>query len=165
RSTGRCFTARTCAFGGWSRCWDPSGWSGWSWDHRPLPKIGTCRLPGYGRFWPQAASDGPRQRPDDARRRRLNWARAVQRCASAPAKRMAPAAQGPAGGQAGMKRVVSVSIGSSERDHVAEVELLGQRVRVERIGTDGDVERAIRLIAELDGQVDAFGMGGIDLYV
>jgi len=64
-----------------------------------------------------------------------------------------------------MKRVVSVSIGSSERDHVAEVELLGQRVRVERIGTDGDVERAIRLIAELDGQVDAFGMGGIDLYV
>ncbi|OUM94095.1 MAG: quinate 5-dehydrogenase [Firmicutes bacterium ZCTH02-B6] len=64
-----------------------------------------------------------------------------------------------------MKRVVSVSIGSSERDHVAEVELMGERVRVERIGTDGDIDKAIALIRELDGQVDAFGMGGIDLYV
>ncbi|MBO8142124.1 MAG: quinate 5-dehydrogenase [Firmicutes bacterium] len=64
-----------------------------------------------------------------------------------------------------MKRVVSVSIGSSERDHAAELEVLGERVRVERIGTDGDVNRAIDLIRELDGKVDAFGMGGIDLYV
>lgn len=64
-----------------------------------------------------------------------------------------------------VKRIVSVSIGSSERDHVAELELQGQRVRVERIGTDGDVGKAIELIRELDGQVDAFGMGGIDLYV
>src|SRR5690606_12502221 len=45
------------------------------------------------------------------------------------------------------------------------LELLGQRVRVERIGTDGDVDKAIALIRELDGEVDAFGMGGIDLYV
>lgn len=64
-----------------------------------------------------------------------------------------------------MKRIVSVSIGSSERDHAAELELMGQRVRVERIGTDGDVDKAIALISELDGRVDAFGMGGIDLYV
>lgn len=64
-----------------------------------------------------------------------------------------------------MKRIVSVSIGSSERDHVAELELQGQKVRVERIGTDGDVNKAIELIQELDGHVDAFGMGGIDLYV
>lgn len=64
-----------------------------------------------------------------------------------------------------MKRVVSVSIGSSERDHVAEIELLGEQVRVERIGTDGDIDKAIRLIGELDGEVDAFGMGGIDLCV
>ncbi|MFS8524198.1 MAG: hypothetical protein FWJ83_04960 [Limnochordales bacterium] len=64
-----------------------------------------------------------------------------------------------------MKRIVSVSIGSSERDHAAELELMGQRVRVERIGTDGDIDKAIALIRELDGKVDAFGMGGIDLYV
>lgn len=64
-----------------------------------------------------------------------------------------------------MKRVVSVSIGSSRRNHKAEVELLGERVLVERQGTDGDINAAIELIRELDGKVDAFGMGGIDLYL
>ncbi|MGI5839892.1 MAG: quinate 5-dehydrogenase [bacterium] len=64
-----------------------------------------------------------------------------------------------------MKRVVSVSLGSSKRNHVAEVEILGEQFRIERLGTDGDSKRAVALINELDGQVDAFGMGGIDLYV
>lgn len=63
------------------------------------------------------------------------------------------------------KRVVSVSLGSSKRDHEAEVEVLGERVHVRRIGTDGDFERARKLIAELDGKVDAIGLGGIDLYL
>jgi hypothetical protein len=64
-----------------------------------------------------------------------------------------------------MKRVVSVSLGSSQRDHVAETEILGEKIIVERRGTDGDIERAVNLIRELDGKVDAFGMGGIDLHV
>lgn len=64
-----------------------------------------------------------------------------------------------------MKRVVSVSLGSSTRDHVVETEFLGEHFRVERRGTDGDIDRAVKLIRELDGQVDAFGLGGIDLYV
>lgn len=63
------------------------------------------------------------------------------------------------------KRVVSVSLGSSRRDSVAEVELLGEKVVLERRGTDGDLERAVALIRELDGQVDAIGLGGIDLYL
>ncbi len=62
-----------------------------------------------------------------------------------------------------MKRVVSISIGSSRRDKAAEIELLGERIHLERIGTDGDMERAARLFQELDGQVDAFGVGGADL--
>jgi len=62
-----------------------------------------------------------------------------------------------------MKRAVSISIGSSQRDKVVEVELLGERVRIERIGTDGDMEKAARLFQELDGKVDAFGLGGTDL--
>ena len=33
-----------------------------------------------------------------------------------------------------MKRVVSVSIGSSKRDHRVEVDLLGERFQIERIG-------------------------------
>lgn len=64
-----------------------------------------------------------------------------------------------------MKHVVSVSIGSSNRDHSAQVSFLGENILLERIGTDGDIEKAIKLISDLDGKVDAFGMGGIDLYM
>lgn len=64
-----------------------------------------------------------------------------------------------------MKRAVSVSLGSSERDKKVEVELLGERVSVERRGTDGDIAKATALFTELDGQVDALGVGGIDLWV
>jgi hypothetical protein len=62
-----------------------------------------------------------------------------------------------------MKRAVSVSLGSSRRDKQVTLTLCGEEVAIERIGTDGDVERAIALYRELDGQVDALGVGGIDL--
>lgn len=62
-----------------------------------------------------------------------------------------------------MKRAVSISIGSSKRNKSVEVELLGQKVVIERIGTDGDMEKAAQLFKELDGTVDAFGVGGADL--
>ena len=62
-----------------------------------------------------------------------------------------------------MKRAVSISIGSSKRDKAVEIELLGEKVRIERIGTDGDMEKAAQLFRELDGKVDAFGLGGADL--
>ncbi|MDH5607275.1 MAG: quinate 5-dehydrogenase [Anaerolineae bacterium] len=64
-----------------------------------------------------------------------------------------------------MKRAVSVSLGSSKRDKAVEVELLGEKVSIERIGTDGDMEKAAQMYAELDGKVDAFGVGGADLGV
>lgn len=64
-----------------------------------------------------------------------------------------------------MKRVVSVSLGSSTRDKRVEIEILGERFVVERIGTDGDMARFKALVEELDGRVDAIGMGGIDLYL
>jgi len=64
-----------------------------------------------------------------------------------------------------MKRVVSISLGSSKRDHQATANFGGQEFFIERIGTNGDKNKAIQLIRELDGQVDAFGMGGTDLYV
>jgi hypothetical protein len=64
-----------------------------------------------------------------------------------------------------VKRAVSISIGSSKRNKCVEVELLGERVQIERIGTDGDMEKAARLYQELDGKVDAFGVGGADLGV
>jgi hypothetical protein len=62
-----------------------------------------------------------------------------------------------------MKRAVSISIGSSKRNKAVEANLLGEQVRIERIGTDGDMEAAARKYQELDGKVDAFGVGGADL--
>jgi hypothetical protein len=59
-----------------------------------------------------------------------------------------------------MKRAVSISIGSSSRDKKVEINLLGETVSLERIGTDGDMEKAAQLYGELDGKVDAFGVGG-----
>jgi hypothetical protein len=64
-----------------------------------------------------------------------------------------------------MKRAVSVSLGSSARDKRVVVSFAGTPVSVERIGTDGDVEAAKRLFTELDGRVDALGVGGTDLYL
>lgn len=64
-----------------------------------------------------------------------------------------------------VKRAVSVSIGSSRRDVAVEVELLGRRIRIERRGTDGDLRQAARTIRDLDGEVDAIGLGGLDLFV
>jgi len=62
-----------------------------------------------------------------------------------------------------MKHAVSISIGSSKRNKAVEVNLLGETVRIERIGTDGDMEAAALKYKELDGKVDAFGVGGADL--
>jgi hypothetical protein len=64
-----------------------------------------------------------------------------------------------------MKRVVSVSIGARARDHEAEIVLAGQTVVLTRRGTDGDLAEAERIIRDLDGTVDAIGLGGIDLYL
>lgn len=64
-----------------------------------------------------------------------------------------------------MKKVISISLGSSERDHSVETEILGEKFTIKRQGTDGDINKAIQLFQELDGKVDAFGLGGIDLYI
>jgi len=64
-----------------------------------------------------------------------------------------------------MRRVVSVSLGSSKRDKTSQVTILGQEFEISRIGTDGDMKRFAELIRELDGKVDAIGLGGIDRYL
>jgi hypothetical protein len=64
-----------------------------------------------------------------------------------------------------MKRAVSISLGSSKRDKSVKVNLNGQEILVERIGMDGDIAKARQMYLELDGKVDAFGVGGVDLYL
>jgi hypothetical protein len=64
-----------------------------------------------------------------------------------------------------MKHIVSISLGSSQRNHQTVERFGGHTFYLERIGTDGDKNKAIALIQELDGKVDAFGLGGTDLYI
>ncbi|MBV8725206.1 MAG: quinate 5-dehydrogenase [Candidatus Eremiobacteraeota bacterium] len=64
-----------------------------------------------------------------------------------------------------MKRVVSVSLGSSSRDHRARAQFLGEEFDISRVGTDGKLDAAIAMVRELDGNVDAIGLGGIDVYL
>ena len=64
-----------------------------------------------------------------------------------------------------LKRVLSVSLGSSTRDHSVQTDFLGEKFLIERVGTNGDMEKAVKIIREHDGRVDAFGLGGIDLYI
>jgi hypothetical protein len=64
-----------------------------------------------------------------------------------------------------MKTVVSVSLGSSTRDHRAQVTLMGEQFDISRVGTDGKLDAAIAKVRELDGTVDAIGLGGIDVYL
>jgi hypothetical protein len=64
-----------------------------------------------------------------------------------------------------VKHIVSVSLGSSKRDKRSEVVLAGEPFLIERVGTDGDLKRFQQLFAELDGKVDALGVGGADLYI
>ncbi len=64
-----------------------------------------------------------------------------------------------------MKRIVSVSLGSSSRDHSARATFLGEEFDISRVGTDGKLDAAIAMVRELDGTVDAIGLGGIDVYL
>lgn len=64
-----------------------------------------------------------------------------------------------------MKHVVSVSLGSSKRNKAHEVKILGEQFKIERIGTDGDLAKFAQMFRDLDGKVDAFGVGGADIYV
>ncbi|MCS3921107.1 quinate 5-dehydrogenase [Fervidibacter sacchari] len=64
-----------------------------------------------------------------------------------------------------MKRVVSVSLGSSKRDKKVEAEFFGERFLIERVGTDGDLRKFADLLQQLDGKVDALCFGGMDIWV
>jgi hypothetical protein len=64
-----------------------------------------------------------------------------------------------------LKRAVSVSLGSPQRDKKVIIELNGTQIELSRIGTGGDAAKARQLFAQLDGEVDALSVGGVDLYL
>ncbi|MBI5148283.1 quinate 5-dehydrogenase [Candidatus Pacearchaeota archaeon] len=63
-----------------------------------------------------------------------------------------------------MKNILSVSFGSSTRDKKVELEIGGEQFVIERKGTDGNKARARVTYMKYDGIIDAFGIGGTDLY-
>lgn len=64
-----------------------------------------------------------------------------------------------------LKKVLSVSLGSSQRNHTAYLQLMEQDFQLQRIGADGSMNKMLSLIREYDGKVDVFGLGGMDLYI
>jgi len=64
-----------------------------------------------------------------------------------------------------MNKVLSISLGSSTRDHTTEAEFLGERFWLSRQGTDGDFSKYLQMFREYDGKVDAFGIGGAEFYL
>lgn len=64
-----------------------------------------------------------------------------------------------------MKRVISLSLGSSKRDKTVTATLLGETFEIGREGVDGDEKRFMTRLAELDGTIDAIGFGGMDRYL
>jgi hypothetical protein len=64
-----------------------------------------------------------------------------------------------------VKRVLSVSLGSSKRNKSEEIELFGETFSIGRVGVDGDLKTFAKLFRDLDGKVDALGIGGADLYL
>ena len=64
-----------------------------------------------------------------------------------------------------MKRVVSVSLGSPKGDKKVTATLMGEEFEISRVGTNGDMKKFAEMVREIDGKVDAIGLGGIDLYL
>ena len=64
-----------------------------------------------------------------------------------------------------MKKVLSISMGSSSRDHTTRRVFLGEEVELSRQGVDGDMEKYIARYREMDGKVDAFGVGGMEFFL
>jgi hypothetical protein len=64
-----------------------------------------------------------------------------------------------------MKKILSISLGSSSRDHTTVHEFLGESCEITRKGYNADFKAALAAYYENDGKVDAFGVGGVEFYL
>ncbi|HOB93630.1 MAG TPA: dehydrogenase, partial [Aquabacterium sp.] len=60
-----------------------------------------------------------------------------------------------------MKKVVTVSLGSSKQDFRFETDFLGQRFQVQRLGADDDIGKAWELMRRHQAAADAIGLGEV----
>jgi predicted amino acid dehydrogenase len=60
-----------------------------------------------------------------------------------------------------MKRVVTISLGSSKQDFSFETNVLGHRFKVQRLGADDDMGKAWELMRRQQASADAIGLGEV----
>src|ERR1043166_919444 len=63
-----------------------------------------------------------------------------------------------------MKKIVSLSLGSAERDYEFTGNFLGKKFQIKRVGCNRDMNLLRKRIREYDGNVDAIGLGGISAH-
>ena len=61
--------------------------------------------------------------------------------------------------EAALKQVIGISLGARQQDFELRTQLLGQALHVRRLGTDGDLAEAGRLLRHWDSRADAIGLG------
>lgn len=60
-----------------------------------------------------------------------------------------------------MKRIISISPGSSQRDYRMTTTLLGTHIEIQRFGSDGDNQRAVNLVQTYASQGDVLSLEGV----
>jgi predicted amino acid dehydrogenase len=58
-----------------------------------------------------------------------------------------------------MKTVIGISLGSRSQDFAFETTFCGQRLKVQRLGTDGSAAKATKLLKHWNARADAIGLG------
>ena len=58
-----------------------------------------------------------------------------------------------------MKNVIGISLGARSQDFTFETRFLGQRLRVQRLGTNGSTAQAAKLLKHWNLHADAIGLG------
>lgn len=60
-----------------------------------------------------------------------------------------------------MKQIINISLGPGNDDYELDVEFQGQQFAIQRIGVDGDLDRASELMLTWNKKADAIGLSGI----
>jgi len=60
-----------------------------------------------------------------------------------------------------MKKVIGVTLGSSQKDFEFTSDFLGQEYSIKRVGTDGDTAKAWELMRRYQARGDAIGLGEV----
>jgi len=60
-----------------------------------------------------------------------------------------------------MKKIISISLGTSERDYEIKTKFMGHDIFIKRMGTDGDPNEMVELLYDWEQQADVIGLAGI----